>query len=79
MKKAAAMRWFAELDFAQFPMRIATHRYTSQAFQDREREAIWMRVWQVAGGQIRHLDIYPQMPMPSKEMLTSSETVATSA
>ena len=32
-----------------FNARISTDRYTSRDYQDREREAIWMRVWQVAG------------------------------
>jgi phenylpropionate dioxygenase-like ring-hydroxylating dioxygenase large terminal subunit len=49
MSAAHRMKSFAELDFAQFPMRIATDRYTSSDFQQRERETIWMRVWQVAG------------------------------
>ncbi len=30
-------------------MRIPTDRYTSVEFQQREREAIWMRVWQIVG------------------------------
>ena len=32
-----------------FNARIATDRYTSRDYQDREREAIWLRVWQAAG------------------------------
>src|SRR5262245_5216418 len=32
-----------------FNMRISTDRYTSGEYQEREREAIWMRVWQIAG------------------------------
>ncbi len=32
-----------------FEMRISTDRYTSAKYPDREREAIWMRVWQIAG------------------------------
>src|ERR1700751_479213 len=40
---------FPELDFDQFNMRITTDRYISADFQQRERDAIWMRVWQVVG------------------------------
>lgn len=38
-------------DFAPdaFNMRISTDRYTSREYQEREREAIWTRVWQIAG------------------------------
>ncbi len=32
-----------------FNMRIPTDRYTSSDYQERERQAIWMRVWQIAG------------------------------
>ncbi|MGE2713391.1 aromatic ring-hydroxylating oxygenase subunit alpha [Mycolicibacterium litorale] len=32
-----------------FNMSIPTDRYTSREYAEREREAIWMRVWQVAG------------------------------
>jgi phenylpropionate dioxygenase-like ring-hydroxylating dioxygenase large terminal subunit len=32
-----------------YNMQIRTDRYTSPEFQERERETIWMRVWQVAG------------------------------
>ena len=38
-----------EIDFAPFHMRVSTDRYWSQAYARREREALWMRVWQVAG------------------------------
>jgi hypothetical protein len=30
-------------------MRISTDGYTSREFQERERELIWMRVWQFPG------------------------------
>lgn len=40
---------FPDLDLAKVSMRIATERYTSPEFQAREREAIWMKVWQVVG------------------------------
>ncbi|WP_067889308.1 aromatic ring-hydroxylating oxygenase subunit alpha [Nocardia vaccinii] len=33
----------------RYRTRIPTDRYTSTEFQAQEREAIWMRVWQVAG------------------------------
>lgn len=32
-----------------FNMSISTDRYTSAEYAQREREAIWMRVWQIAG------------------------------
>jgi phenylpropionate dioxygenase-like ring-hydroxylating dioxygenase large terminal subunit len=32
-----------------FNMRIDTARYTSPEYAERERESIWMRVWQIAG------------------------------
>lgn len=39
----------AEIDFTPFRMRVSTDRYYSQEYHDRERERLWMRVWQVAG------------------------------
>ena len=39
----------ADINFADHQMRISTDRYTSREFAEREREKIWMRVWQVAG------------------------------
>ncbi len=39
----------SDLDFGRYKMHISTDRYTSREFAEREREAIWMRVWQVAG------------------------------
>jgi phenylpropionate dioxygenase-like ring-hydroxylating dioxygenase large terminal subunit len=42
------MGW-SELDFNTINLRITTDRYTSREFAEREREAIWMKVWQVAG------------------------------
>lgn len=39
----------ADIRPGTFNMRISTDRYTSREFQDRERAAIWMRVWQIAG------------------------------
>lgn len=32
-----------------FNMQISTDRYTSPAYARRERDQIWMRVWQIAG------------------------------
>jgi phenylpropionate dioxygenase-like ring-hydroxylating dioxygenase large terminal subunit len=55
MRTARAGEWvdrgtgLSDIDFDQFPMRIKTDRYTSREFAERERERIWMRVWQVAG------------------------------
>ena len=39
----------AEIDFAPFRMRVSTERYYSADYHQREREHLWMRVWQVAG------------------------------
>ncbi len=38
-----------ELDFSDLTMQVSTDRYTSADYQRREREQLWMRVWQVAG------------------------------
>ena len=38
-----------DMDYSRYMMRIPTERYTSRALAERERERIWMRVWQVAG------------------------------
>jgi phenylpropionate dioxygenase-like ring-hydroxylating dioxygenase large terminal subunit len=38
-----------ELDFGRLNMHISTDRYTSREYQERERELIWMRVWQIVG------------------------------
>lgn len=38
-----------DFTFDEYRMRISTDRYTSREYADRERDAIWMRVWQVAG------------------------------
>lgn len=39
----------AEIDFASFQMRVSTDRYHSPDRHRRERERLWMRIWQVAG------------------------------
>lgn len=39
----------ADIAPGTYNMRITTDRYTSREYQDREREAIWMKVWQIAG------------------------------
>ena len=39
----------ADIRPGAFNMCISTDRYTSGGYQEREREAIWMRVWQIAG------------------------------
>jgi len=39
----------ADLDFNQMQMRVSTDRYRSREYLEREREQIWMKVWQVAG------------------------------
>jgi phenylpropionate dioxygenase-like ring-hydroxylating dioxygenase large terminal subunit len=38
-----------EIDFGKLNMRITTDRYTSAEFQQRERNLIWMKVWQIVG------------------------------
>lgn len=40
---------FEDIDFDHLKMRIPTNRYTSREYADKERERIWMKVWQVAG------------------------------
>lgn len=40
---------FADRPYDQPQFRISTERYSSREFQQRERETIWMRVWQFAG------------------------------
>ncbi len=40
---------FSELCPDRSRLRVSTDRYSSREFQERERELIWMRVWQVAG------------------------------
>jgi phenylpropionate dioxygenase-like ring-hydroxylating dioxygenase large terminal subunit len=37
------------IDFTPFRMRVSTERYWSPEHHERERELLWMRVWQVAG------------------------------
>lgn len=39
----------ADIDFSQYRMDIPTDRYTDPEYVERERDNIWMRVWQVAG------------------------------
>jgi nitrite reductase/ring-hydroxylating ferredoxin subunit len=39
----------SDLDFSRFAMRVSTDRYHSHEYQQRERERLWMRIWQVAG------------------------------
>lgn len=39
----------SQLDFGQWPMRIPTDRYHSHDYADKEREHLWMKVWQIAG------------------------------
>lgn len=38
-----------DLDLGRLKFRIPTQRYTSAAYQDRERERVWMKVWQIVG------------------------------
>ena len=39
----------SEIDFTPFRMRVTTDRYHAPEYQARERERLWMRVWQVVG------------------------------
>ena len=39
----------SELDFSKFRMRVRTDRYSDPEYTRRERERLWMRVWQVVG------------------------------
>jgi phenylpropionate dioxygenase-like ring-hydroxylating dioxygenase large terminal subunit len=41
--------YISQLDFSSLRMRIPTDRYHSREYQERERERLWMRVWQIAG------------------------------
>jgi phenylpropionate dioxygenase-like ring-hydroxylating dioxygenase large terminal subunit len=41
--------YLSELDFDRFRMRVSTDRYSAPDYHARERERLWMRVWQVAG------------------------------
>jgi len=46
IKTTSAM---SEIDFGKLPMRIPTDRYISPAYQARERDSVWMKVWQIVG------------------------------
>lgn len=48
-KRFAKSVGLQELGYDQSRMRISTDRYTSRDFQERERNNIWMRTWQVIG------------------------------
>jgi nitrite reductase/ring-hydroxylating ferredoxin subunit len=41
--------YISQLDFSGRQMRVSTERYYSREYHERERESLWMRVWQVAG------------------------------
>ncbi|MDE2595529.1 MAG: aromatic ring-hydroxylating dioxygenase subunit alpha [Sphingomonadales bacterium] len=49
MATASAVKDFADIDFDRLSYSISTERYWSQDYADREREAVWMKVWQIAG------------------------------
>ena len=38
-----------QIDFSSYQMRVSTERYHSREFHERERQLLWMRVWQIAG------------------------------
>lgn len=39
----------SELDFNEFQMSVTTDRYFAREYHEREKELLWLRVWQVAG------------------------------
>src|SRR3546814_4320423 len=39
----------ADIDFSGYRMRVPTGRYWSQDYARRERDALWLRIWQVTG------------------------------
>ncbi len=41
--------YLAQMDFKGFNLRVSTDRYRSREYQLRERDSLWMRVWQIAG------------------------------
>ena len=41
--------FISEIDFSAFRMRVSTDRYSCPEYNERERENLWMRAWQVAG------------------------------
>ena len=41
--------FISELDFSKFHMRVGTARYSCPEYHVRERQRLWMRIWQVAG------------------------------
>ncbi|MGW0174770.1 aromatic ring-hydroxylating oxygenase subunit alpha [Rhodococcus sp. NPDC003322] len=42
-------RGLADIGPDEFTMRVPTDRYTSREYADRERDAVWMKIWQIAG------------------------------
>lgn len=49
MSVESAVKPFADIDFGQFTWQVPTDRYTSPEVQQRERDLIWMKVWQITG------------------------------
>ncbi|MDG2004342.1 MAG: aromatic ring-hydroxylating dioxygenase subunit alpha [Novosphingobium sp.] len=41
--------FISEIDFTDFRMRVSTERYSCPEYNERERENLWMRTWQVTG------------------------------
>src|SRR5438067_765328 len=39
----------SQVDFSGYKLRIPTDRYYAEDYQARERDRLWMRVWQIAG------------------------------
>lgn len=48
-KREASSFGFADLGYDPELLRVSTDRYRSQQFQEKEMQAIWQKVWQVAG------------------------------
>jgi nitrite reductase/ring-hydroxylating ferredoxin subunit len=48
-ERIEAAPYLPALDFSGLKMRVSTERYASASYQAREREQLWMRVWQIAG------------------------------
>jgi len=39
----------SEIDFSGFNLRLSTDRYRSREYHERERDLLWLKVWQIAG------------------------------
>jgi phenylpropionate dioxygenase-like ring-hydroxylating dioxygenase large terminal subunit len=48
-ERVDAAPYLSGLDFSGFKMRVSTDRYSSRDYHERERDQLWMRVWQTVG------------------------------